>query len=188
MPVVVPLVAYFRALTYRTPALLFRTTFHITERNIMTNDDVISALNDLIETSKDGEQGFRTCAEDAEQRDAQFKLMFEERSRGCAAAALELQELVRALGGDPAKHGSVSGSLHRHWLNVKAMVTGKDDEAVLNECERGEDAALKIYREALQKDLPANIRMVVERQYQGVLANHDRVKSLRDQVRVKNAA
>ena len=154
----------------------------------MTNDDVISTLNDLIQTSKDGEEGFRVCAEDAAQRDAQFKLAFEECSRGCAAAASELQELVRALGGDPAKHGSISGSMHRQWVNIKSLIAGKDDEAVLNECERGEDAALKTYREALQKDLPANIRMVVERQYQGVLANHDRVKSLRDQVRMKNAA
>jgi uncharacterized protein (TIGR02284 family) len=169
-------------------AVLPSTFINPTERNIMTNDDVISVLNDLIQTSKDGEEGFRTCAEDSNQRDAQFKMFFEERSRGCAAAALELQELVRALGGDPAKHGSVSGNVHRQWLNIKSMITGKDDEAVLNECERGEDTALKSYREALQKDLPANIRMVVERQYQGVLANHDRVKSLRDQVRMKNAA
>lgn len=154
----------------------------------MDNDDVISTLNDLIETSKDGQEGFRVCAEDAEQRDAQFKALFLERSHGCAAAAAELQELVRALGGNPAEHGTVSGSLHRQWVNIKSLITGKDDEAVLNECERGEDVALKAYREALQKDLPANIRMVVERQYQGVLANHDRVKSLRDQVRLKNAA
>lgn len=154
----------------------------------MTNSDVISVLNDLIQTSKDGEEGFRTCAEDAEQRDVQFKSMFEERSRGCAEAASELQELVRALGGEPIKHGSVSGSMHRQWLNIRSLITGKDDEAVLNECERGEDAAVKTYRDALQKDLPANIRLVVERQYQGVLANHDRVRSLRDKVRVKNEA
>jgi uncharacterized protein (TIGR02284 family) len=154
----------------------------------MTNDDVISVLNDLIQTSKDGEEGFRTCAEDAGQRDARLKTLFEDRSSGCSSAALELQELVRALGGDPSKSGTVSGNLHRQWLNIKSMITGNDDEAVLNECERGEDAALKSYREALQKDLPANIRMVVERQYQGVLANHDRIKALRDQVRMKNAA
>jgi uncharacterized protein (TIGR02284 family) len=164
------------------------TSINLTERNIMINDEVISVLNDLIQTSKDGEQGFRSCAEDANERDAQFKVLFEESSRGCAAAASELQELVRALGGDPATHGSVSGSMHRQWLNIKSLITGKDDEAVLTECEREEDAALKSYREALQKDLSANIRMVVERQYQGVLANHDRVKSLRDQVHMKNTA
>lgn len=153
----------------------------------MTNDDVISVLNDLIQTSKDGEEGFRTCAEDASSRDPQLKMMFQERSRSCAGAVSELQELVRALGGDPSKHGTVSGTMHRQWLNIKSMITGKDDEAVLNECERGEDSALKSYREALQKDLPANIRMVVERQYQGVLSNHDRIKALRDQVRLTNA-
>jgi uncharacterized protein (TIGR02284 family) len=150
----------------------------------MNNDDIISTLNDLIETSKDGEQGFKACVEDASDRHPQLKTMLADRQRGCAAAASELQDLVRAQGGDPATGSSVGGALHRGWLNVRTAITGKDDETVLNECERGEDVAVKSYRKALGKDLPANIRLVVERQYQGVLRNHDQIKALRDQVQV----
>jgi uncharacterized protein (TIGR02284 family) len=73
--------------------------------------------------------------------------------------------------------------LHRRWVDLKSAITGKDDEAILNECERGEDVAVKSYRNALEKDLPPDIRSVVERQYNGVLRNHDQVKSLRDQIR-----
>lgn len=150
----------------------------------MDNDDVISTLNDLIETSKDGEQGFRTCAEDASERNPQLKAMLEARQRECAAAVSELQQLVRARGGKPETSSSVSGTMHRAWVDVKSAITGKDDEAVLNECERGEDSAVKSYREALDKNtLPPDVRTVVERQYQGVLRNHDQVKMLRDQVR-----
>ena len=57
-----------------------------------------------------------------------------------------------------------------------------DEAAVLAECERGEDVAKKAYEEALAKDLPADIRSTVERQYQGVRQHHDRVRQLRSAV------
>lgn len=147
----------------------------------MDKDNVISTLNDLIETCKDGEQGFRQCAEDIS--DAQMKNFFTSRAQTCTDAAAELQEMVISLGGDPETRSSVSGSMHRRWVDIKAAVTGKDDEAILNECERGEDVALQSYRKALEKELPPDIRAMVERQYQGVQKNHDQVKALRDQVR-----
>jgi len=149
----------------------------------MVNNDIISTLNDLIECCKDGEQGFKTCAEDASGLHPKLKAVLRERQLECAASASELQSLVRAQGGNPETHSTVSGSLHRGWLNIKTAIRGKDDEAVLNECERGEDAAVKNYRKALEKDLPMNIRLIVERQFQGVLRNHDQIKVLRNQAR-----
>ena len=74
-------------------------------------------------------------------------------------------------------------NLHRRWVDIKSAITGKDDQAVLNECERGEDVAKKSYKRALEKDLPPEIRQVVQRQYDGVLRNHDQVKALRDQTK-----
>ena len=56
---------------------------------------------------------------------------------------------------------------------------GKDDDAIMRECERGEDMALKSYRRALEKDLPLDVRAVVERQYQGVIQNYELMKNLR---------
>lgn len=147
----------------------------------MDKDNVISTLNDLIETCKDGEQGFRQCAEDIS--DAQMKTFFTTRAQTCTDAAAELQEMVISLGGDPETRSSTSGTLHRRWVDIKSAVTGKDDETILNECERGEDVALQSYRKALEKDLPPDIRAMVEKQYHGVQKNHDQVKALRDQVR-----
>ncbi|MBC7499315.1 MAG: PA2169 family four-helix-bundle protein [Herminiimonas sp.] len=147
----------------------------------MDNDDVVSTLNDLIETCRDGEEGFKTCAEDLS--DAQAKSTFTKRAQECAQAAAELQQEVRSLGGNPETHGSMSGTMHRRWVDIKAAITGNDDEAILNECERGEDVAVKEYKDALAKDLPVAVRLIVERQYQGVLRNHAQVKVLRDEAR-----
>ncbi|EIK97638.1 hypothetical protein PMM47T1_03979 [Pseudomonas sp. M47T1] len=140
--------------------------------------EVISVLNDLIETSMDGQKGFKTCAEDI--KNPELKALFFKHSQECGQAAAELQQEVRALGGDPEDSTSVAGDLHRRWVDVKSLFTGKGEEAVLNEAERGEDHALKAYREALAKPLPANVHAIVERQYHGVQRNHDQVKALRN--------
>jgi uncharacterized protein (TIGR02284 family) len=143
----------------------------------MNNDEIISTLNDLIETSKDGEEGFRTCAEDI--RDPQLKTLFSNRAQSCATAASELQQLVRTYGGTPETSSGLGGALHRRWVDIKAAITGRNDRAVLTECERGEDVAVRSYRAALEKSLPPEVRAVVDKQYQGVLKNHETVKALR---------
>lgn len=148
-----------------------------------TNKDTIKVLNDLIETSLDGKKGFEDLAEHA--KDEQLRQVFLARASDTSRAASELQGLVRTLGGDPEDSTSVAGDLHRRWVDLKSLVTGKDEAALLNEAERGEDVAKKRYKDALEKDLPANVRAVVEKQYQGVLQNHDQIKALRDQARAR---
>jgi len=143
-----------------------------------SNDKVISTLNGLIGTCKDGQEGFQTAAEGVERSD--LKTLFYEFSQQRAEFAGVLQELVRSLGGDPEHSGSMSGAIHRGWIDIKSAVTGQDDEAILNECERGEDSAKDTYREAMQMELPANIADVVSQQSQAILAAHNRIRSLRD--------
>ena len=143
--------------------------------------NAISILNDLIETSKDGEKGFRTSAEDT--RNGELKSVFVARAQDCAKAAADLQQLVTRLGGNPESGGSVAGAVHRGWVNLKSSVTDRSDLAILEECERGEDVAKARYRKALEADLPDDIRGIVQRQYDGAVRNHDQVRDLRDRYR-----
>lgn len=144
----------------------------------MDEDDLIDTLNDLIETCKDGEYGFRSCAENVDSRE--LATLFERRAEDCREAARELQEHVVTLGGDPDTSGSVSGALHRGWVAVRSTLSTYDDLAVLKECERGEDVAVTNYRKALEKPLPEPVRSLVERQYQGAKRNYEQVCALRD--------
>lgn len=150
------------------------------------NNEIISTLNDLIEVSKDGEEGFRSSAENVD--DPQLKTFFLRRSKEVATSVQELQELVRSLGGKPADSSSLSGTLHRRWIDLKTVLTSNDTVAVLNETERGEDVALATYRKAAEKELPPHIRFVVVRQLEGAKRNHDEVKRLRDAARTEAAA
>ena len=145
----------------------------------MDNDDVIDTLNKLIDTCKDGEYGFRTSAEHV--RSEHLRSVFLERAESCRQGATELQQAVVRCGGKPDEHSSASGTLHRGWLGLKGVLTGDRDQAALNECERGEDAALARYREALKQDpAESDIAEIVQRQYEGVKRNHDQIRSLRD--------
>jgi uncharacterized protein (TIGR02284 family) len=105
------------------------------------------------------------------------------RSRDCAAGAAELQRLVASFGGEPEAGGTASGAIHRGWVSVRSVLTSKDDLAVLEEAERGEDSALKKYREAASKTLPADVQAIVRKQLMGAQANHDQIKGLRDAVK-----
>jgi uncharacterized protein (TIGR02284 family) len=146
-----------------------------------TNDDVISLLNSLIETCKDGEQGFKEAAEGVERSD--LKSTFYEYSQQRSQYAGVLQGLVRSLGGNAENDGSISGAMHRGWINIKSAVTGQDEAAILNECERGEDFAKEAYEDALKTSLPANVEDVLRQQSQGVQAAHNRIRELRNSER-----
>lgn len=145
---------------------------------VADDEEIVDTLNDLLESCRDGEYGFRECAEHARSED--IKVLLHRHSGECRAAGLELQTLIRQLGGKPDDGGSMAGALHRGWVSVRATLSAYSDQAMLNECERGEDAAVARYRKALKQNLPSSIRAVVEHQARGAQRNHDQVKALRD--------
>ena len=146
----------------------------------MDRNGVISTLNELIETCKDGEEGFLACAQKV--TNPMLKSFFEEKAQRCATAALQLRDKVRGLGGDPEHGGSAAGALHRGWMHFKSSLVGMDDNSVLAECERGEDFAKSAYEKALRQDLPGDVRSLIGRQYREVKDNHDHVRDLRNAV------
>jgi uncharacterized protein (TIGR02284 family) len=139
----------------------------------MNHDKAISVLNNLIETTKDGEKGFKTAAEGLTAPD--IKHRFLQYSRERAQMTTELQAEVRRLGGDPERSGSMAGALHRGWLDIKSVVT---------EAERGEDVAKSTYESALNEPLPASAETLVQQQAVKVRQAHNDVRSLREREKV----
>lgn len=140
--------------------------------------EIRSTLNDLIQTAKDGEEGFRTSAEKLQ--NTEFRRIFENFASQRSRYASELQSQVSRVGGTAETSGHASAALHRGWIDLKSALTGNDDHAILAEAERGEDVAVKAYRDAIAKDLPSDIRSLIESQYQEVQDTHNQVKAMRD--------
>jgi uncharacterized protein (TIGR02284 family) len=140
-------------------------------------DKTVAALNDLIETCKDGQKGYRSAADSA--HDPELKQLFSRYSAQRAAFAAELQKEVRRHGGHPEKGGTVLGTLHRGWLNLKSALLGQSDAALIAECASGEDAALKNYEAASHEVLPPDVQQLVARQYKEIKDAHQRVRALK---------
>jgi uncharacterized protein (TIGR02284 family) len=141
----------------------------------MTNREVIAILNDLVESCRDGQEGFRTAAENI--HNSEFRRLFNIFSQQRAQFVSELQAEIHRLGGDSQKKGTVSGWLQRGWMNVKGTVL-RDEGSIIAECQRGEEAAVNNYREALKNDLPLDVQYVVKRQYMDIKDAYDRVRIL----------
>ncbi len=138
-----------------------------------------SVLNPLIEACKDAQEGFRDAAQSV--KNADFKSLFAELASQRQVYMGELRRIVLALGEPAEDSGSLAGAVHRGWMDFKTALASGDERVVLEECERGEDFAMARYRVAMEHDeLPGNIRNVIERQFAGVQAAHDRIRALRD--------
>ncbi len=138
--------------------------------------DIGNSLNELLETLRDGEQGFKTAAEAV--GDAEIKRLFLSLGSQRAEFAAELEAELLRLGQEPAEHGHAAGVVHRGWINLRSAIAGKDEGPIVSEAERGEDFAVKKFREALQRGLPAEIQTIVERQYIQIQDAHDHVRTL----------
>jgi uncharacterized protein (TIGR02284 family) len=147
-------------------------------------ENVRDVIQDLIETSRDGQSGYRDAAEHI--KDAEIRSFCLEQSLERARFAGELEDLLREFGeSDPDRTGSVAGALRRKWIDTKVALGG-GDHTILESVEQGEDSAKKAYEKALSASLPANVLEVVRRQAESVRAAHDLVKMGRD--RLKKAA
>lgn len=135
-----------------------------------------AAINHLIETAQDGANGYRAAADDA--KDAQLKQLFSQYASQRSQFASELRDLASQVGGDVDKGGSVSAAVHRGWINLKSVVTGRDDAAILAECERGDENAVKAYDDAMSAPLSPQAMAVVRRQAGDVRQAYERVKGL----------
>lgn len=146
----------------------------------MENDKSIDVLNSLITINNDRIQGYETAIEEAD-KDPDLKSLFNKFIQTSKQLKDELVAAVRKLGGEPAEGTRPDGKIYRAWMDLKAMVTGKDRRAILNSCEYGEDVAVNTYEKALRDDdLSAAYKPIVTAQYAKIKADHDQVKSLRD--------
>jgi uncharacterized protein (TIGR02284 family) len=144
----------------------------------MDHSHDVTITNTLIATTLDSMKGYADAAENSENSTHQqfFREMSEERSQ----VASELQAHVRSLGGDPETDSSTAGAAHRGWLDLKAAITGRDEKAVVNEVERGEDYIKTKFEAALKNDeISAGTRGTLEKSFASIRKGHDRASEMK---------
>ena len=139
-------------------------------------DTETTVLKTLTDTLADSVNGYRDAAEHVE--DPQYKQLFTD----LGAQREQALSTIRAAAGTAAddSDGSVLGSLHQRWLDVKAAITGRDDKAIINEVERGEDYLKEKFEAALKADdIEPQGRDAIQTAYRSVVEGHGRVRDLK---------
>lgn len=153
-------------------------------QNSNQNEDVLMAIKGLVEICHTGHEGYTTAADSIES--PEYAALFRSFASQRHSFEDELKQIVQRLGGQPEAESAgglltdAAGALHRGWINIKGAVSGGKDHAILDECERGEDAAVAAYKKALEIQLPPDIAQTVRQQYESVLEAHNRVRGLRN--------
>ena len=143
--------------------------------------ETTTVLNQLIEINNDRFEGFQKATADIKDENIDLKAIFQEYSSQSHKFSQELTALVAAAGEEVETGNSVSGTLHRAWIDVKALFGGSDRESILNEAERGEDAIKAAYKLALESgDLSGEALTLVSSQAESIKTAHDVIKGLRD--------
>jgi len=147
-----------------------------------TNDNLVTVLNDLIRINNDRVVGYEKAADEARDIDVDLRAIFSRMSEESRQYAAELTQEVVKLGGDPATGTTNSGKIYRVWMDLKATFTGNSRQAILENCEYGEDAAQKAYDSALKSDaeMTSDIRQLISNQKSSLKTSHDVIKKYRD--------
>ena len=145
------------------------------------SNKAVDKLNDLIEYARDGQHGYKQAADKVE--NTELKQMFNQCAQQRGTFISELNQQIRTLGGSPDDSGSVTGDLHRGWINLKSALTSGDESAILAECERGDEAAVNEYKDVLQaSSLPETAVGVVRRQQQEIQSTLGQIKTLKERM------
>jgi uncharacterized protein (TIGR02284 family) len=138
----------------------------------------VSTLNTLIATTIDSITGYEDSAQNIDNE--RFREIFRQRASERQQVVQQLREEVRRLGGDPEDDGSFMGKTHQRFEDLKAAITGRDEKAIINEVERGEDYLKDKWQTALQSgELKGESHDLVERLYQSVKSGHDQMSQLK---------
>jgi len=144
----------------------------------MDNDAQVGTLETLTTTLIDSVNGYEDAAKNSENQ--KFQQIFRERASERREVCDNLRSEIRRMGGNPPDDGSCMGRTHQTWLDLKAAVTGRDDERIINSVEAGEDYLKEKFETALNDgNLDGEARETVERAYQSVRSGHDQMSQLK---------
>ncbi|WP_027126859.1 ferritin-like domain-containing protein [Gelidibacter mesophilus] len=141
------------------------------------HDKLVDQLEEILEKNRDAEKGYKKAAENA--KNPSLKTFFADRARDRASFNAQLKREMVVNYDDIDDEGSFTGTIHRAWMDVKALFSADNDESMLEEAIRGEKASVEEYEEVLKdSNLPASIATIVRQQKMKVQEDLAKVKSM----------
>lgn len=143
------------------------------------HDEIVDSLQELLEKNYDAEKGFKKALDNTKNHSLKNYLKHQAVKRSRFATELDFE--IRSLDAKPKESGSASASIHRAWIDLKSAIAGNDDEAILEECIRGDKASVEEYEDVLKNQrLPSKIEQVVTKQLDDIRQTLNEVKRMED--------
>ncbi|WP_299216267.1 PA2169 family four-helix-bundle protein [uncultured Aquimarina sp.] len=143
------------------------------------SEKVGNKLNDLLEKTYDAEKGFKKAAENTNH--SGLKNYFNQKAQERYDFGHELKTELKSVGQEIEKGGSIAGSAHRAWMDVKSFLSSDNEESMLEEAIRGEKSALEEYNDVLSETtLPPTTQTVLTQQKNKILQGLSSIKRLED--------
>ena len=140
--------------------------------------ETLKGVKSIIELNIDSSEGFKSAAEKIENND--IAGYFRQCSARRGQFAEQLKRVVDLNDADTPESGTLKGTLHRWWLDIRGTVQSGDEHAVLAEAERGEDAIKQEYEDVLKKTAGSPLNAILTDQYSSVKESHDTIRDMRD--------
>jgi uncharacterized protein (TIGR02284 family) len=142
-------------------------------------EEVGQKLNELLEKTYDAEKGFKNAAENIE--NTALKNYFKSKAQERYNFGHDLKDEIKSYNQEIDKGGSITGTAHRAWMDIKAMLSLDNEESMLEESIRGEKTAVKEYEEVLNEiHLPNSTKSLLETQKNKIEFGLENIKTLED--------
>ncbi|WP_223032667.1 ferritin-like domain-containing protein [Hanstruepera marina] len=133
------------------------------------SEEISNKLNELLTKNYDAEKGYLNAMENVDS--PELKMFFKRRSTERSQFAKELRTEILRYGEVPEDSGSFKGTMHRNWMSLKSLFSSNDEEAILEEAIKGEEASLEEYKEILNdRTLPPSIDSLLIKQKNAIQA------------------
>lgn len=142
-------------------------------------EEIVDQLEEILEKNRDAEKGYAKAAENAKSRS--LKSYFEKKSSERKKFNQELKSKMIASYDEIDDEGSFTGTIHRAWMDVKALFSGDNDEAMLEEAIKGDKAAVEEYDDILEEgNLPVDISQCISKQKMQIRNDLNKIRTLED--------
>ena len=139
------------------------------------DNEIQHSLNDLIEIARDGGDFYTEAA--AKVEDSELSSLFGQMATHKRDIVAGLSADVAASGGEPAKHGTIVGTMAQAYANVRAAL-GDTNYEYVSQLEEAEDRLLAAFKDTINDNhAPAAVKASAEKYMPRVVECHNIMRS-----------
>lgn len=111
-------------------------------------EKLVTSLQEILQKNYDAEEGLKHVMQKTDS--TVLKNWLQKKAEERKGFAAEIETELKKLGAESTASGSVLGTVHRVWINVKTALSTNRAETILEECIRGDAASVEEYKEQLE--------------------------------------